>query len=412
MFLNPSAANNTVKPQRIQIVDVMRGFALCGIIFANLMSFTGFYSLSLSQVQLLPWADRAVLFFIDCFIEGKFYTVFAILLGAGFAIQLQNFSGSSVSFTRFWLKRMMILMLIGISHMYFIWHGDILTLYSLLGMIMVVFVRVPQKQLLIIITMLLVTPWLIHLLLVSNTISFESSSPSLVETLKQQLGYKGMTLLELRTSSNAIDVFFANVFSAIPRPIAYLKTGRPFQLLGHFLLGIYLARHFLLFPKKRSVLSLKSALWLFFIGLILNITYAIIKAVTGSPFTANALGLFQGFVYHLGSLLLALSYMVALSALAKNNRFLWLNKLAVLGKMSLTHYLMQTSICVLIFYGYGLSLMGKVPFTSIVAFGTTILCVQYYMGKYWLATFKQGPMEYLWRQLSNFRQPTAHVSKN
>jgi uncharacterized protein len=412
MFLNPSAANNTVKPQRIQIVDVMRGFALCGIIFANLMSFTGFYSLSLSQVQLLPWADRAVLFFIDCFIEGKFYTVFAILLGAGFAIQLQNFSGSSVSFTRFWLKRMMILMLIGISHMYFIWHGDILTLYSLLGMIMVVFVRVPQKQLLIIITMLLVTPWLIHLLLVSNTISFESSSPSLVETLKQQLGYKGMTLLELRTSSNAIDVFFANVFSAIPRPIAYLKTGRPFQLLGHFLLGIYLARHFLLFPKKRSVLSLKSALWLFFIGLILNITYAIIKAVTGSPFTANALGLFQGFVYHLGSLLLALSYMVALNALAKNNRFLWLNKLAVLGKMSLTHYLMQTSICVLIFYGYGLSLMGKVPFTGIVAFGTTILCVQYYMGKYWLATFKQGPMEYLWRQLSNFRQPTAHVSKN
>ena len=74
--------------------------------------------------------------------------------------------------------------------------------------------------------------------------------------------------------------------------------------------------------------------------------------------------------------------------------------ICVLGKMSLTQYLVQTTLCVLLFYGYGLSLMGQVPFVSILFFGIAILFMQYFVGKYWLSTFSHGPIEWLWRRLS------------
>jgi len=396
--------NNALNEQRIPILDTMRGFALCGIIFANLMSFTGFYTLSLSQIQLLPLVDRATLFFIDWFIEGKFYTVFAILLGIGFALQQDKLNRKKLSINRFWLQRMLVLTVIGLCHMFLVWHGDILTLYSLLGICLLYFTRFSQQKLLIIIILLLSTPLAIHILLTTTELSFWSMLTPILNNLKIQLGYQDITLLTLRTSANAIDVFFGNIFSAIPRPMAYLKTGRPFQLLGQFLLGVYLVRSYLLTQvseeQANKLPSGSTLIWLFIFGLILNFLYALIKAKTGSPFTTDNLGLIQGLVYHLGSIILALSYMLILLKLANNNRCAWLHKLSVLGKMSLTQYLVQTTLCVFLFYGYGLSLMGQVPFFSILLFGIAILLTQYFVGKYWLSYFSQGPMEWLWRRLS------------
>jgi len=406
MFIPPTT-DNTLQ-RRIPVLDILRGFALCGIIFANLMSFTGFYSLSFSEIQLLPWIDRATLFFIDCFIEGKFYTVFAILLGVGFALQQDKCKGNESKFNRFWLKRMLILMMIGLCHMFFIWHGDILTLYSILGMWLLIFSRLSQKNLLIIIIVLLVTPLVIHSVIATTNFSFWSLFKPIVASLKLQLGYQDTSLLQLRTSSNAVDVFFGNIFSAIPRPMAYLKTGRPFQLLGQFLLGIYLARHYLMpLSDYKRLLTINNLLpskgvltYLFTMGVLLSVIYALIKATTGSPFSTDPIGLFQGVVYHLGSIILALSYMIIIIKLAHSGHYMWLNKLSVLGKMSLTQYLIQTSLCVLLFYGYGLGLMGKVPFSSIVFFGVFILFAQYVLGKYWLSKYSIGPMEWLWRRLS------------
>jgi uncharacterized protein len=384
--------------QRIAALDIMRGFALCGIIFANLMSFTGFYSLSLPQIEALAWWDRLVLFGIDFLIEGKFYSVFATLLGAGFAMQYARYQQKQQTIGRYWRRRMSVLLLIGLCHMYLIWHGDILTLYALLGMTLLLFIRLNNTQLLASIIILLILPLPIHMLLaMTSELGFWQLLSNVVLGLKQSLGYADMSLLQLRTSTNPIEVFWGNVFSAIPRSMSYLKTGRPFQVLGQFLLGIYLVRLYinnsapLKPPGKKAIIALLGT------GLILNLIYAYIKAITGSPFSLNSLGLFQGLVYHSGAMILALGYMALIYRLCQSGRALWLNKLALLGRMSLTMYLIQTSLCVLIFYGYGFSLMGKVPFVSIVIFGTSILLLQYRLGKWWLQHFNQGPMERLWR---------------
>jgi uncharacterized protein len=397
---------------RIDALDIMRGFALCGIIFANLMSFTGFYSLSLAQIEQLPLLDRFTLFAIDLLVEGKFYSVFAMLLGAGFAIQFARFNAKKTSnnhrFGQLWRRRMLVLMAIGLVHMLFVWHGDILTLYSLLGLCLLMFVNYSNRRLLSAALVLLLLPTVIHIVL---ALSFEHPFwhyfSDIINNLRAKTGYTEVSLLQLRTSPASLDVFWGNLFSAIPRPMAYLKTGRPFEVLGQFILGMYLARAYLLSKTPLPPPSKATLVTLLVTGLLLNGVYAAIKAATGSPFSIDALGLLQGVVYHGGALCLALGYMALLYRLSLhyqsgqsifNDIF---NALAILGRMSLTCYLTQTSVCIVLFYGYGLSLMGQVPFTSIVGFGCAILGLQYLFARAWLSRFAQGPMEWLWRRLAN-----------
>lgn len=390
---------------RLPIPDVMRGFALCGILSANLMSFTGFYSLSLNEVQLLPVFDRLTLFLIDWLVEGKFYAIFSILFGAGFALQADHFSKTGKQFSSFWRRRMFILMCIGLMHMYLIWHGDILTLYSLLGFLLLLFIRKPNQQLLFWIGLLLVMPVFIHtLLFFSKNHWFWFTLSHFTHDLKVSLGYEHHSLLNLRTSSSPSDVFYANILSSIPRPMAYLQTGRPFQVFGQFLIGVYLARQFLIQTENKLSLAFPKpkVITLFFLsGLLMSFIYAIIKALSASPFLITPLGLFQGIVYHAGSTLLALGYIGLIAKLHQKGYLQWLSqKLAELGRMSLTHYLSQTTICVCLFYGYGLALMGKLPYVSIPLLTLLILFLQGLWGHYWLLKKSQGPMEWLWRKVS------------
>ncbi len=388
----------TIKPiqDRIIALDSIRGFALCGIIFANLVSFTGFYSLSFEQIHQLSWLDRGVLFAIDFFIEGKFYSVFAILFGAGFALQYARFKEKNQNFTPFWLRRMLVLMVIGLCHMYFIWHGDILTLYSLLGLCLLLFVKVNNRALLKWMLILLTLPLVIHLILLkTQSHAFWHSMNDVVISIRHILNYNDINLMAMRTSQNTIDTFWGNIFSAIPRPMSYLKTGRPFQVLGQFLLGIYLVRYY--FQAKAQLPTGKQIFALLAIGCVLNLIYAYIKAITGSPFSANALGLLQGVVYHLGCTTMALGYIALLYRIWKSKS--GFTGVATLGRMALSVYLMQTSICVMLFYGYGLSLMGKVPFYTILFFGTGILFMQFVFVNLWFKFFKFGPIEFLWRCL-------------
>lgn len=384
---------------RLETLDVIRGFALCGIIFANLMSFTGFYSLSFTQIQSLPLLDRLVLFLIDVFIEGKFYTVFAILFGAGFTILQQRRLAQEKPFARYWCKRMSVLLLIGVIHMMFIWHGDILILYSLLGFFLLFFTKLSNKQLLGYIALLLSAPLFIHLLAYFTfDNNFWGMLRDVANNFKSGSGYEHLSLLEMRTSSEPFEVFIANLYSAIPRPMSYLITGRPFQVLGQFLIGILFVRIFLNKTNPASLPSKRTTILLLLFGTFLNIQYGIIKALIGSPFLLNELGLYQGVVYHLGAIVMAFGYIALLSQLSLYPLLNSLKKLAVLGRMSLTVYLTQTSVSVFIFYGYGFGLMGKVPFATIFLFGVGILLTQYLIAHWWFTFQKQGPIEMLWRK--------------
>ncbi len=401
-----SSIKPTTGSERLQALDALRGFALFGILLANLCSFLGLYTYSPEEVILLPTPDRVVLFFIDWFVEGKFYGIFSILFGVGFALQADRFRSTEGNFTAFWFRRMIVLCGIGLSHMYLVWNGDILTLYSLLGMLLPLFLNCSNRTLLRWIVALLLIPLLIHgLLYLTQDASFWGAMRRFSTGLKTQWGFADLSTLEMRTSNAAVEVFSINVLLAIPRPMSYFMSGRYFHVLGLFLIGLLLARHWLPKIRNNDISVPTGVIWFGMIGLIAHFGYALIKAMIGTPFAMTEVGLLQGFLYHLGATLFALAISMLFICVWASGRYAFVfRNLAVLGRMALTNYIFQNIIGVLLFFGYGFALMAKVPYMYIPLIAFAILAAQLAFSRAWLKRFKQGPLEFAWRRLT-YRPP-------
>ena len=388
------------------VLDALRGFALFGILFANLYSFIGFNTLSPEERIMLPAGDRGMLFFIDWFIEGKFYGIFSILFGVGFALQAQRFRDRNANFLGYWYRRMVVLCCIGLMHMFFVWNGDILTLYSLLGMFLPLFMNLSNRALLRWIVVLLVIPLVIHGMLVyTYDAPFWGSMSRFSADLQAQLGYADHSLFEMRTSSAPLEVLLINILKAIPRPISYLLSGRYFQVLGLFLIGLLLARQWLPKIRNNDISVPRGVIWFGILGLVSGLGYAWTKFVTGSYFDVDLMGLFQGLTNHVGSTSLALGISMLFVYIWASGRAEGVfRNLALLGRMALTNYIFQNIIAVLLFFGYGFGLMNKVPYASIPLFAFSILAAQWAFSRAWLSRFKQGPLESVWRKLTYRKQ--------
>ncbi len=397
-----SGIRPTTSRERLVVVDALRGFALFGILFANLYSFIGYNTYTPEEILALPIPDKAVLFFIDWFVEGKFYSIFSILFGVGFALQADRFSSTNDSFFAFWYRRMFVLCGLGLFHMYFVWNGDILTLYAVLGLLLPLFIHTSNKVLLRWIIVLLTLPLLLYCIVyMTSDASFWGSMRQISDHLRAQWGFSDLTLLEMRTSDQNIEVCAVNVLYAIPRPMSYLMSGRYFHVLGLFLIGLLLAR--LWIPKIRgtNITVPRSSIWLGIVGLICSFAYAMTKLVMGSGYELNTLGIVQVIVYNVGSTSLALGIAMAFVSLWVSGRAKSAFKnLAVLGRMALTNYIVQNVIAVLLFFGYGLALMREVPFAYLPFFAFGILLFQAVFSRLWLKRYKQGPLEFLWRKLT------------
>ena len=403
----------TTGSERLVVLDALRGFALFGILFANLYSFMGFNTIGPEERIMLPAGDRGMLFFIDWFIEGKFYGIFSILFGVGFALQAQRFQDRNANFLAFWFRRMVVLCCIGLMHMFFVWNGDILTLYSILGMFLPLFLNLSNRALLRWILVLLSIPLAIHgMLYFTYDAPFWGSMSRLSADLQAQWGFADRTLFEMRTSDSAIEVFLINVLKAIPRPISYLLSGRYFQVLGLFLIGLLLARHWLPKIRNNDISVPRGAVWIGILGLFGGFGYAWTKFMTGSYFDVDPMGLFQGLTNHLGSTCLALGIAMLFVYIWASGRAEGVFKnIALLGRMALTNYIFQNVIAVLLFFGYGFGLMNKVPYVLIPLFAFGILAAQWAFSRAWLRRFKQGPLEFLWRKLS-YRPVRSEVNNS
>ena len=392
----------TSSSERLQVVDALRGLALFGILFANLYSFIGYNTYSPQEIIALHWSDHAILFFIDWFVEGKFYSIFSILFGLGFALQAERFQKTGVNFSAFWFRRMIVLCGMGLIHMYCVWNGDILTLYSLLGMLLPLFLRLSNKVLIRWIWVLLTLPLLMYgLQYITPEAPFWSSVSRFAMGLKAQWGFADLSLLEMRTSASPAKVFSINVVHAIPRAMSYLVTGRYFHVLGLFLIGILLARQWLPKIRNHSISVSKSAIILGIIGLIFSFAYAVTKFIMGAGFALNELGIVQVIVYNAGSTSLALGIAMLLVYLWSSGRAKPVfRNLAILGRMALSNYLFQNVTAVLIFFGYGFALMREVPFSYLPLFAFGILITQWAFSRFWLSRFRQGPIEFLWKKLT------------
>ena len=166
----PEMKTNGILPvkstERFVILDALRGFALLGIVMANFPEFSLYTFMSADDASALPFsaADRWLRYLLYLFIDGKFYTIFSLLFGIGFSIILENVTRRGGHAMPVFYRRMMILAFIGVVHLLFIWSGDILLLYALLGMILPLFRKLSDRSLLTFAAVLLFIPVIVDIL--------------------------------------------------------------------------------------------------------------------------------------------------------------------------------------------------------------------------------------------------------
>ncbi len=131
--------------ERIATLDVLRGLALLGILLMNMEAFVGPMDLSTTGIDphwrgVDRWADA----FVYLFVQGKFFTLFSLLFGAGFAVMAQRAEVAGRDFNRFYLRRSLGLLGIGLAHALLLWSGDILVAYALLSFLLLAFREAPR----------------------------------------------------------------------------------------------------------------------------------------------------------------------------------------------------------------------------------------------------------------------------
>ena len=182
--------------------------------------------------------------------------------------------------------------------------------------------------------------------------------------------------------------------------MSYLQTGRLPQVLGMFMLGFYFMKSWRLKHDQSNEMIQKWHIFLI-LGALLSLGYAWTKLKSGTPYALDGFGMVQAVIYHISAPCFALGIAGAFMNFWKNEKIQKSLTLFVpLGRMALSNYIIQNTLGMLIFFGYGLALMRQIPFAYIPVFAICILFAQWLLSTFWLSRFKQGPLEYLWRKYS------------
>jgi uncharacterized protein len=155
----------TIDKERFHILDAIRGIALFGIFLANIRTFSGWDFLSLEQKELLAGNYLVIYEFAETlFVDGKFYTLFSLLFGIGFSLQLARLKASKPNAIFIYCRRLAILLTVGLVHLFGVWFGDILASYAILGFVLLMVRNWQDKDILRLAVLFFLMPFAGHLI--------------------------------------------------------------------------------------------------------------------------------------------------------------------------------------------------------------------------------------------------------
>ncbi len=374
---------------RIESLDALRGFAIFGILLINIQVFSGYGFIGLDARAALPGSshDEQIRTVLDVLVRAKFYSLFSLLFGYSFTMMARKTAASATSSH---LLRMGGLLVIGLAHSLLLWPWDILVLYAVMGLLLTPFLnRGP---------VLLFAAGLIVLLLTGLLSYF---GPSL--GLPDGRGEYPIRVLQEQVPALAggsyREVLVANFHLTGSIMVEWLQGLRPLRVFAMFLLGAAGAALALADPDTRR----RGLLWaLASIGLVAGL---------GLSLADNRIDLAEDYgraawvaADILAAPLLAIGYAAVL--------MLWWNSrlgivallakpvraaLAPVGRMALTNYLLQSAVCVPLFYGFGWGRFAEVSMGRLMLFCAGLFLAQMIVSALWLRFFRQGPIEWLWR---------------
>jgi uncharacterized protein len=491
-FLTPIAPN-----QRISALDILRGFALIGILLMNIEWFNRPILSSGTFVVELSGLDHAVGWLIQCFVEGKFYKLFALLFGMGFAVMMTQAIYKDKPFAAWFTRRMCVLFVFGLLHMFFVWQGDILHAYAFTGLLMLGFIYLLRTRYLqkynnprSILTFALW--WLSIPILLASLVGvsfgvFVDNQSSLQQWQKSQEIRTLVSQLETETAENKellsvlrVEIFEhksvilldgepnleitptasqqpsgansqggtesvpvldiseptpqeqaqqifeeeqemaqnkinevtalrngsywqatefrtqASIIWAIFTPIFALSLLLPLFLLGYWFVISGTIKNHAQHPKLFTYMA-RIGLG---VGLILTVAALIIMR---HPAVEHVMPLqaVAGVLNIAGEFFMAAGYLGLLVRLLDVPK--WqktFNKLAPMGRMALTNYIMHSLILTSIFYGYAGGFYGEISRALHMLIVLAIVLIQIQVSRWWLTHYQFGPLEWLWRSIT------------
>ncbi|WP_294749514.1 DUF418 domain-containing protein [uncultured Exiguobacterium sp.] len=356
-----------LKNERIQYLDILRGFALCGILFVNMPSFLGD-----RPHAMMGEIDQVIRLVFDLFIQTKFYTLFSVLFGAGFFLFIQRLRQKGLPNTIF-ARRLGILLVIGLVHLC-IWQGDILHTYALTGFILLLFIKAKPITKLLFAIAFQFYAFLLYLLIFLGTREFgDAPLVELDETLQSFVASRDI-------------IGFLSHRATLELPEALMNTGIIWpEILSLFLIGAYLMERFSSRPPTNRFLW-----WTLGISFLLTVP-SLMGIIRAHADVAD--GSINLFYVWLSGRTLAITYACAVALLVRAGRMKWF---AGLGRMALTNYLMHTLVFTCFIFMSGQ--YETTPLWQGLLLVFLLLISQGVASNRYLQSHPQGPMEKLWRK--------------
>ena len=379
------------KVTRIADVDALRGFALLGILQVNIMAFSSvMYGIPSSGAEQSFGFSDLVHLFISTIFEMKFYLLFSFLFGYSVTLQMQSAVRAGEAFVPRFLRRQVGLWVIGLLHAVLLFHGDILSTYALLGVVLLLWRNSPDRALvksaiwLIGITAVL---WASLGVLLWNYPEQPDTAQLLSEAQLAYTAYTGSFSSVIMQHINELKVMWL-ILLLIQAPCA----------LAMFLLGFLAGKHQFLAQPDQYRPYLKPAITAgLFIGLpasFITALTALLAAGTHWEMLGLALSLATAPLLTFGIIAIMLKFF------STERGLFWRDALAPAGRMALSNYLLQSLICGFIFYGYGLGLIDQTSAFINVLIGLAIFAFQLVFSRWWMKHYYYGPLEWLLRALT------------
>jgi uncharacterized protein len=418
--------------ERVAAVDVLRGFALLGILAMNIVGFSwpGAAYDNPTRGGGFTGFDRVIWIFNHLFFDMKMMTLFSMLFGAGLVLMNERSDQRGLSLRGVYYRRCLWLLAIGLIHSYLIWWGDILVLYAECGLIIYLFRNWRPRTLIPVgvVCLVVIVPivlgaaagfdflertakkaeaaqtagtqptrfqaWIYHDVWIPKILpKIDPNAPKKKENFEKSItihrsGYVGIV------KDRAKDLFKEQTIGFILAGF-WLAGGRMLIGMGLMKLDVFSGRR-----SRRFYIGLAIVGYGIGLTLVAYDTYETIRTNFDFRFQLHG-GVFLNFF---GSVLVALGHVGALMLIFKAGKLTWLtSRLAAVGRMALTNYLTHSIVCTTLFYGYGFGAFGHINRTGLAGIVLVIWIIQMLISPIWLDRFRFGPAEWLWRSLTYWK---------
>ncbi|PSA99514.1 DUF418 domain-containing protein [Bacillus halotolerans] len=380
--------------ERVHFLDIVRGFALLGIIIVN-------YFLIVDSVKGFEMTSDDVLHnLVSWFAEGKFVTLFSFLFGVGFMIFMDRAAQKVDSPNKLFARRLSILLGFGILHITFVWVGDILSFYAISGFLLLAFYKRTAKT---------VLRWIIALIV------FQFLTPvfTMLYNVINTAGQKNPNFSEFTLFSHSSLTYIESISARWTDMVTMAASSfhMIYSMFLMFLLGVYFVK-MEFFKDMESKKPIWKRIWIISTIAFLITQSSILLDMFNFSNISSVLG-------QNGGLTGSMFYMSTFAML-----FLYVPQLrgpmmifTKVGRMSLTCYLLHSIIGTVLFLRYGFGLAGHIQSAGTFMFSLAVYFVLMIFSTLWLKRFKYGPMELIWRKLTygkvNERsKATPHAAKS